>query len=48
MLYKMENISKVKRVWQAPDFEVINTKMTKGGSHAWDTEDSWYYDVYTS
>lgn len=44
----MEPTKETKRVWQTPEIEVINTKMTQGGSHSWRYEDSWYYDNYTS
>ena len=44
----MENTVKTKRVWQSPEIEIINSKMTQGGSHAWNHEDAWYNDPYTS
>lgn len=44
----MESSVKEKRVWQTPDLEIINSKMTKGGSHSWDVEGGNYYDNYAS
>ena len=46
----MENTTKTKRVWQAPEIEIINSKMTQGapGVHAWTFEGSYYSDAYAS
>lgn len=44
----MEEKINEKKVWESPEVEIINSKMTKGGSHGWDHEDSYYYDVYAS
>ena len=44
----MEEKITEKKVWESPEVEIINTKMTSGGSHSWDQEDSYYYDAYIS
>ncbi len=40
----MEKPVKTKKVWKAPEIEIINSKMTQGGSHSWTKEDAHYYD----
>ncbi len=44
----MENITKTKKVWQSPEIEVINSKMTSSGGHPWYKEDAHYTDPYLS
>lgn len=42
-----ENITE-KKVWESPEIEIINSKMTNGGYTSWYKEDSKYYDAYAS
>ncbi len=44
----MEEKITEKKVWESPEVEIINTKMTSGGSHSFTHEDSLYYDAYIS
>jgi hypothetical protein len=44
----MEETKPEKKAWQSPEIEVINTKLTQGGSHPWSKEDAYYYDPYSS
>jgi len=44
----MEEKTTEKKVWESPEVEIINSKMTSGGPSAWYKEDSDYYDAYTS
>jgi hypothetical protein len=37
-----------KKVWESPEVEIINTKMTNGGPLPWDRENAKYYDEYAS
>ena len=37
-----------KKVWESPEVEIINSKMTSGGSLSWDQEIGRYYDKYAS
>jgi hypothetical protein len=48
MLTIMEEKITDKKVWESPEVEMINSKMTNGGTHGWDREDAYYYDVYVS
>jgi len=40
----MEEKNTEKKVWESPDVEVINTKMTNGGAAGYCSEDGRYYD----
>jgi hypothetical protein len=44
----MEEKITEKKVWESPEVEIINSKMTNGGSHSWHVEGGSYYDNYTS
>lgn len=37
-----------KKVWESPEVEIINSKLTSGGPHPWYKEDAWYNDPYAS
>lgn len=40
----MEDTVKTKKVWKTPEIEIINSKMTNGGTHSWNREGGVYYD----
>jgi len=44
----MENVTETKRVWECPEIEIINSKMTNSGGHPWYKEDAQYTDAYLS
>jgi hypothetical protein len=44
----MEEKTTEKKVWESPEVEIINSKMTSGGTQGWDKEDAHYYDEYAS
>jgi hypothetical protein len=44
----MEEKTTEKKVWESPEVEIINSKMTSGGTHSWDKEGGKYYDNYSS
>jgi len=44
----MEEKITEKKVWESPDVEIINTKLTSSGGHPWDREDAHYTDEYAS
>lgn len=46
----MEEKITEKKVWESPEVEIINTKLTNGGTVAYGAgrEDAWYYDTHTS
>jgi len=37
-----------KKVWESPEVEIINTKLTSSGGHPWNKEDAKYTDPYAS
>lgn len=39
----MEEKVTEKKVWESPEVEIINSKITQGGPHPWCKEDGWYY-----
>jgi hypothetical protein len=43
-----EEVTGSKKVWKAPDIEIINSKLTSGGSLPNNQEDADYYNIYSS